>query len=278
MDYTPPTWIANDRIVKWRRKVKKYWDPSSAMFRALPTPEVRDEEHILVHLTGLEFMQLAIPDMSRLDRHVASVQRVKPIYIIEGLRQLIQRCANASNRQFRAAVTAQMGVSGSAASLSRRSPQENPAYTQDAAELALLQLQFHHCLVRETAAPPDSAEWIALFTSNISAIPYKVAQASKGGDTFLGNVKTGANPEETFVRMLQEISRVTIPAATGIVGRTASVKGLVEMLEERGADALSAVRTRQTRSGAPSEKKVGKAISRRIAGVFMGTDPGIDDV
>jgi len=93
-----------------------------------------------------------------------------------------------------------------------------------------------------------------------------------------GQVRTGDGPRETYVRLLQEISRVTAPIAYGIAGEFASLPALVRGLEEGGALTLEDCRKGSNRDGALSDRRVGQAVSRRLYKVFTGRDETSTDI
>lgn len=57
-----------------------------------------------------------------------------------------------------------------------------------------------------------------------------------------GQVKTGDDAEDTFVKMLQEVSRVTAPMAHGIANDHTNVVDLVNACRDQGPLALEDVR------------------------------------
>lgn len=59
-----------------------------------------------------------------------------------------------------------------------------------------------------------------------------------------GQVKTGDDVDDTFVKMLQEVSRITVPMAYGIAAKYPNVVSLVEGLNAHGPLALENVRVR----------------------------------
>jgi crossover junction endonuclease EME1 len=93
-----------------------------------------------------------------------------------------------------------------------------------------------------------------------------------------GQVKTGENTSDTYTKMLQEMVRVTLPVAIGIATEYPTVQQLVKGLERHGPTALEECRKSSNSDGAFTNKRVGKAISKRVYDVFMGTDPGSWDV
>lgn len=91
-------------------------------------------------------------------------------------------------------------------------------------------------------------------------------------------MRTGDGAADTYVRMLQEIVRVTAPIAHGVAARYPTVSQLVRGLESAGPLALEAVPRSANRDGEPSDRAVGQAVSRRIHKVFTGRDPGSTEV
>ena len=67
-------------------------------------------------------------------------------------------------------------------------------------------------------------------------------QASFCMDT--GQVKTGIDASDTYVKMLQEIIRVTAPVAYGIAAEYPNLYSLVAGFKERGPTALQDLKVR----------------------------------
>jgi crossover junction endonuclease EME1 len=59
-----------------------------------------------------------------------------------------------------------------------------------------------------------------------------------------GQVKTGDDADDTFVKMLQEVSRVTVPMAYGIATKCPNIMSLARGLNGHGPLALEDVRVR----------------------------------
>lgn len=93
-----------------------------------------------------------------------------------------------------------------------------------------------------------------------------------------GQVKTGDGAADTFVKMLQEILRITAPVAFGIAEEYPTVQGLIKGFSEHGPLALEDCRKSANRDGAITDRRVGPAISKRVYNVFMGKDPESWDV
>jgi crossover junction endonuclease EME1 len=274
-------------VIKWRRKVeaiyneeKDHWEPTSK--------HIKDEKHVMCIMTAKGFVDLATGDEGQdLDAHVLRMKskfdNCTIIYLLEGLTAWQRKNRNVKNRQFTEAVRNQM-PNDAAPSSQRPKKQKMQEYIdEDMIEDALLRLQvMHNALIHQTTAPVQTAEWITTFTQHISTIPYRhQRQALSSTAAFCmetGQVKTGTDVADTWVKMLQEINRVTAPIAYGIAAEYGSVGKLVKGFEGGGRDVLEGVRKGANRDGAFADREVGRRVSRRLWGIFMGRDEGSLDV
>lgn len=93
-----------------------------------------------------------------------------------------------------------------------------------------------------------------------------------------GQVKTGENPSDTYVKMLQEIVRITAPIAYGIAAEHPTVQSLVKALREKGPECLKGCRKAMNKDGGFSDREIGVAVSKRVYKIFLGRDVGSADV
>ncbi|KAI1155307.1 ERCC4 domain-containing protein [Nemania diffusa] len=285
------TWNSTiEHVVKWRRKVTSQFDEDMGIWK--PTPlRIQDESHVLVIVQAAEFVRLVLGDDGQdLEAHILRMKSnfpwLKLIYLIEGLTPWMRKNRNLLNRQFASAVR-NLGAStelGSSSSQPRRrnNNQLQEYIDEDKIEDALLSLQVvHGTLVHHTNAPVETAQWVAVFTQHISTIPYRKARDASTDAGFCmesGQVRTGDGAKDTYIRMLQEIARVTAPIAYGIAVKYESVTDLVRGLEEEGPLALAECRKSANKDGALTDRTVGQAISRRVHKIFLGRDPTSTDV
>lgn len=234
-------------IVKWRRKVKArfndtlgYWEPCA--------PHNKPEDHVLCVLTAQEFVDLI--SGSDIEQNVQDIKRAhpdcKPIYLIEGLTVWMRKANNARNRAYQAEVRRQDGNPAPPPTAPAPPAAATAAVSDDTIEDALLHLQVTHaCLIHHTSAAPETAEWLKTFTEHISTIPYR-RQIMQGNDSAfcmdVGQVKTGDDRQDTFVKMLQEVNRVTASMAYGVVERYPTIGELVGGMERGGAGLLEDVK------------------------------------
>ncbi|KAL4816900.1 ERCC4 domain-containing protein [Aspergillus spinulosporus] len=289
-------------VVRWRRKMKAiynkslgYWEPCEL--------HLREEEHVLCLVTAQEFVDMVTSSLhsdnpnasSELDSHILRLKRAYPhctiIYLIEGLSAWMRKNANSRNRvyqaEFRRNLDEVQGLSQPTTSTSttRRKKTNKPETTpidDDMIEDALLNLQINHnCLIHQTTSPPESAEWIKIFTEHISTVPYRRERMNDNDSAFCmdsGQVKPGENASDTYIRMLQEISRVTASMAYGVVNQYPSVVDLVKGMRRSGPGMLEDVKKSANKDGALTDARIGPAASRRLYKVFMGMDPQSTDI
>lgn len=283
-------------VVKWRRKVRARYNDAEGHWEPIPE-RIEPEHHALVIIPAAEFVELALGAKGTdLEAHVLQMQRYHNghalIYLIEGLHPFMRKNATARNRQFQAAVrsagaadsTTEDAPPPSNQQRKRKAPKPPPPHIdENLIEDALLSLQVqHNALIHHTAAPIDTAQWVAIFTQHISTIPYRrqkdTTTASAAFCMESGQVRTGENAHDTYLRMLQEIARVTAPIAYGIAGKFGSVGELVRGLEDGGPLVLEGVRKSANKDGAFSERCLGQAVSRRVWKVFTGRDENSTEI
>ncbi|KAJ4408041.1 hypothetical protein N0V82_009780 [Gnomoniopsis sp. IMI 355080] len=283
-----------NNVVKWRRKVRARFNDTEGHWEPIPE-RIEPEKHALVIVPAAEFIELALGAKgSDLEAHVLNMQRNHKdhtlIYLIEGLHGFMRKNANVRNRQFQAAVRAtDAGSTDDAPPPStqqrkrKASKPPPPHIDKNLIEDALLSLQvYHNALIHHTSAPIETAQWVAIFTRHISTIPYRhqkdTTTASAAFCMDSGQVRTGENAHDTYLKMLQEIARVTAPIAYGIAGEFGTVGDLVRGLENGGPLVLEGVRKSANKDGAFSERCLGQAVSRRVWKVFTGRDENSTDI
>jgi crossover junction endonuclease EME1 len=291
LDVQHQTWNSTvEHVVKWRRKVTSRFNEEMGFWE--PTPlHIKDEDHVMVVLQAAEFVRFILGGEGQdLEAHVLQMKtkfpNMKLIYLIEGLTPWMRKNRNLLNRQFASAVRS-LAVNTEQGSSSgqprRRGNAQNQEYVdEDKVEDGLLSLQVSHgTLVHHTNAPVETAQWVAVFTQHISTIPYRKARDASADAGFCmdaGQVRTGEGAKDTYIRMLQEITRVTAPIAYGIAAKYESVSELIRGLEEGGPLALAECRKSANKDGALTDRTIGQAISRRIHKIFLGRDPTSTDI
>lgn len=292
--YTSPV----DNVVKWRRKVRAKYNQTLGHWEPVPL-RIEEEKHIMVIVDASHLVDLIVatdddPETHSLEQHVKKIKSHfkdhKLIYLIQGLGSWMSANRNFRNRQFNAAVNnLDPSASTSAVATSRRkktaaaataTPRQHVDF--EVIEDALLRLQVHHqVLIHHTKTPVDTSNQIAVFTQQLSTLPYRrlrddlnAAAASFCMES--GQVKTGDGTRDTYARMLQEINRITAPIAYGIMGEFESVGDLVRGMESGGPLRLEDVRKCVDREGNVGDdaRRIGPSVSKRVWGIFTGRDEG----
>lgn len=249
-------------VVKWRRKMNAKYNETAGHWEPCPA-FIADEKHVLclVPAQDLVDMVIAPPDDEERDTLELHVQKIKSaypdhklIYLIEGLTSWMRKNQNSRNRAYQAEVLAQYEQPAAEAPTTGRGrgrkkknkPETTPPVDDDTIEDALLSLQVAHaCLIHHSNAPAESAEWIKNFTEHVSTIPYRRERMEGNDAAFcmdVGQVKSGEDKLDTFVKMLGEVNRVTASMAYGITSQYASVTDLVRGMRMHGPTMLEDVR------------------------------------
>ncbi|KAK0674536.1 putative crossover junction endonuclease EME1 [Cercophora samala] len=279
-----------DNVVRWKRKVDAEYNPSLTIWEPVPH-RIDTEKYAMAIMPAAQFVELSLsPTTPNLDSHVSSMKSSFPgftlIYLIEGLNPFLRKNKSARNRQFASAVRDGLDPPSNHPPTNTRQPPPNPPkiINEDLVESSLLTLQLiHSALIHHTNAPVETSQQIAVFTQHISTAPYRrlrdLANDTQAGFCMdSGQVRTGTETKDIYVRMLQEIGRVTKPIAVGIAQEYGSISKLKQAMEEEGPLILGTVRKGTNRDGGFSDRAVGQAISRRVHKILLGRDGGSSDV
>lgn len=241
-------------VVKWRRKRNARYNEAAGHWEPCAF-HIQDEKHVLCLVSAQDFVDMVIPapdgeERESLELHVLKIKNAypecTPIYLIEGLTAWMRKNRNSRNRAYQAEVMGQYEQPSNEGSTTSRGrgrktknkPETTPPVDDDTIEDALLALQVtHSCLIHHTSAAAESAEWIKNFTEHISTIPYRRERMEGNDSAFcmdVGQVKSGEDKLDTFVKMLQEVNRVTAPMAYGIAGQYSSVTDLIQAMHRNG--------------------------------------------
>ncbi|RFU35108.1 hypothetical protein B7463_g1262, partial [Scytalidium lignicola] len=277
-------WQSEIPLVKWRRKVEAEFNDEAGIWVPV-RPYIKNEKHVMCIIQAKEFVELAMGEEGKdIDSHTlrlkAKFDGCTIIYLIDGLVSWMRKNRNVRNREFTDAVRNQMGAEDSAGQKSRKKPQLEYV-DEDVVEDTLLRLQIMHgALIHHTASMIEVSEWIVVFTQHISTIPYRNQRESldTGFCMETGQVKTGDSPSDTYVKMLQEIIRITAPVAYGIASEYPTIQELVKGLEKNGPLALEDLRKSANKDGAMTDRRIGPALSKRVWKVFLGREEGSMDV
>ncbi|KAK4250099.1 ERCC4 domain-containing protein [Corynascus novoguineensis] len=282
-------------VIKWRRKVCSRYNDDLGHWEPIPE-RIEKENYAMVVVPAAQFVGLVLgKEDASLEYHVERMKDHFPddtiIYLIEGLALWLRRNRSVRNREFVTAVRSglepvegddQQPPPSTQRQRKRKAAPPQTYIDEETIEASLLQLQvFHNVLIHHTTIPLETARWIAVFTQHISTVPYRRQRDAANDAAFCmetGQVRTGDGPRDTYVRMLQEIGRVTAPIAYGIAAEFGTVSRLVKGLEDGGPLTLEKVRKSLNKEGEVSDRAVGQAVSRRLHKIFLGRDETSTDI
>lgn len=280
-------------VIRWRRKVKSRYNAEKGYHEPLDQMEIDDEKHVMCLLSAREFVALASAgrDSPDIETHVVNLRinfpDCKLIYLIEGLTIWMRKNSTTLNRAYQAAVLSQMelnnhGESSAAPAASRRSKKPVHEHVEpDMIEDALLRLQvLHGCIIHHTASTAETADWVSTFTVHISTIPSRLERMNLDTSFCMesGQVKSGEDKQDTYVKMLQEVVRITAPIAYGIAAEYPTLVSLIEGMRQHGPLLLEDIEKCANKNGVRSDRRIGKSISKRLYKVVMGLDPASTDI
>ncbi|RMZ84725.1 hypothetical protein DV737_g1053, partial [Chaetothyriales sp. CBS 132003] len=276
-------------IVRWKRKVNAEYDHDRDEWVPLSQHHCQSEKHILLYMTALEFISVLAgcpacgkdsadtPDeatiQSNVDMFMARFRSAHgdciPILLIQGLDAWLKKKTNARDREFAAAVRADVPTSGdnhaagppspsqrqqqqpSSSSQAKRRKRKQPSampelylalITPELISAITLHLQLTHypLIIQHTRNTSDlAAVEITKFTQHLSTRPGRLAFQSfnlKSASFCMetGQVQTGDNPRDVYAKMLQAVQRVTPSMAYGIVSEYETVGDLVKGFKAGG--------------------------------------------
>ncbi|KAH0541315.1 hypothetical protein FGG08_004239 [Glutinoglossum americanum] len=280
-------------IISWRRKASTRYNEDLGHWEPIQE-QIRGEKHVMCLVPANDFVEMAQarpsdPAGMDIDTHVLRLKSKfegrSLIYLIEGLGAWMRKNKSVRNRAFQAAVLQRgdgnIDQNDSQGNGTRRRKPAQQYVDADMIEDALLRLQVvHKCLIHHTAMAVETAEWVSNFTQHISTIPYRSQRMDLETSFCMesGQVKTGKDKNDTYIRLLQEIVRVTGPVAYGIAAAYPDVPSLVNGFKGRGPTALQELKKTANKDGAFTNNNIGPAISKRVYKIFTGTDPASNEV
>ncbi|KAF8940655.1 hypothetical protein BGZ58_005391 [Dissophora ornata] len=198
-------------------------------------------------------------------------QRQRVIFLIMGLENFFRELRKVATRKFHHAVLATMGTAQDLSS-NTNVMEEEPSIDQETIEQEMLYLQLEQdCLIIRSNDDDESAMAIVSLTEQIGLRPY-TAVRRPGLNVCVDGIKSGKNPQDTWVKSLQEIHMVTNLTAKSIVQEYPSLKSLYEGYRQ-SANVYEAQMMLENIPVIGRRSYVGKALSRRIYDVFMSDDP-----
>ncbi|KAK0548964.1 hypothetical protein OC846_004291 [Tilletia horrida] len=306
-------------VIRLRRKIKARLDVEHRIWVPLPAATFQHEPTAIILLTATEVLAHLAKGSGALAKLIPRVkaglassggvhqtQAFQLFFIVVGLQVHFRKKAQKNDQDWRRAVQAEMAkedaeeagaeATTSAPARKRKAPAAvDPAaeVTQEDAEIEMLRLTMEHGVyVIHAKALVDAVEAIVDIVGDVGIRPYKmIANSHLPFCTDVSRTGTSATDEGTYLLMLQQIPRVTEPAARAIQCEFPTVRLLMEAYDEamerdRRSNAGTSSKNgshvdnlvaecviRNRVDGKASSRKVGQAMSKRIGMVLTGDDP-----
>lgn len=222
--------------IAWRRKCQSQWSSDSQVFLPLESPEIVKEPVILVYIDINQFVQHIQADTvdDYIDQILQSSQNRQIMVLIEGLEPYYKKKMLHQRRQF------ENQVRNSISSLQTPATQKHkighgltdvangPGQAEIEATLNYLQL-IRHIMLVQTKDDEDTASWIESLTTDLALGRYK----SRNINNLYKVSKRGADPKDTFFKMLQEVQLCTPAIATSVMSAYPTVQALHQAYERK---------------------------------------------
>lgn len=338
-DATP---LAIGTIIKWYRKVKSRYNEELEEYETCASKTEQEkhvlvhltaEEFCALAVAGPTGHSSDNNDQvhpsedkmrANLDDYVGLLrtrcQSMTLVFLIQGLIACLKKSANSKNREYAAAVRAMNPDSEAPSSSTTTRPSKKRKTTTPQLDLSFLttdhiedltlhlQLSHQPLHIHHTTSVASSAQQISAFTQHLSTRPYRLTEQSHNlaHASFCmasGQFKTGqGDATETFLKMLEQVNRITPSMALGIVAEgydtprhlveafqkvehvTAGIGGHAggssretREAKEKARLMLQDVRKALNKNGARSDKRLGPAASKRLYKVFMSKDENLRD-
>ncbi|KAG9321825.1 hypothetical protein KVV02_007139 [Mortierella alpina] len=286
----------------WRRLVTTRYDEEHDVFTPIATEEIQLESFLLLYQTAEDFVQALeqkqfLSLLSQLKRdlrlrknkeRLASIgnsgstatllkehprQRQRIILLVAGMEGYFRGLRKVATTRYRQIVLEKLhpGVAEGRSSTGA-TQEESPAVDRNFIEQELLRLQLEHdCLIIHSCDEEDAAQVITSLTEQIGLVPYVGTRKSELNICTEG-VKSGTDPEDTWIKTLQAIHMVTHGIARSIVAEYPTIKSLYEGYRQ----CANTGEAQAMLEGIPIINRnnvLGRTLSRRIYDVLMSEDP-----
>ncbi|KAK4514259.1 putative cell survival pathways protein [Mucor velutinosus] len=267
--------------LSWRRKTNSEWDPSSQAFIPLCKTKIIQEPVVLVYVDIPKFTQRI--QAKTIDKYIDVIERDcdgrQIMLLIEGLEAYYKKKMLLKRRQFDAEVRDAFNADeGSSNTTNTSKRKNNLANLDDGLEpgdveecLNYLQLVRGVMLV-PTKDDEDTASWIESLTTDLALGRYK----SKNVNDSYKVGKSGSDPKDTYLKMLQEIQLCTPAIADSVAWAYPTLQSLHRAYQRKNAsdgELLLAALEVERSALRQRDRKINRLMSRKIYTIFTSDDP-----
>ncbi|TKA57454.1 hypothetical protein B0A53_00683 [Rhodotorula sp. CCFEE 5036] len=285
-----PSALDCEGAVRWTRVCDRMWSEERKMYIPLVGDEriVVEEDSRLIFLSALDLSQ-HVAD-STLSNYVTTLQsrslppHVNLFIMLYGLGTLARDLERARQEAYRNSIRA-AGVDDQAATkavkklpgIGERQP------SKDDLELALIRLQMQtRCMLVSVDKVSEAVDWLEQITFDVGQKPYQRLKHSHIAmlGTSEDKVVSGKDLQDTYIKMLASLPRVTEAIAKGIVAEYPTVRSLYEGYERcrderERKEMLVGIGKGHNLNGTSTHRAIGKDMSAYIYRVLWSRDPNM---
>ncbi|GAA6049782.1 hypothetical protein JCM3770_002158 [Rhodotorula araucariae] len=265
--------------VRWTRVCDRVWSEERRMFLPLQDGEqiVVEEDSRLVFLTALELSTHVAN--GTLSAHIAALQaRLAPhvnlFVLVYGLATLFRDMERARQEAYRNSVRAD--GAGERAVKPAGIGANQPG--KDDLELELMRVQIQsRCMIVSVDKVSEAVDWLEQLTFDVGQKPYQRLKHSHV--SLLGSaedkVASGKDLQDTYIKMLAALPKVTEPVAKGIVAEYPTLRALYEAWaacsdEKHRREMLVGIGRGRNLDGTATHRAIGKDLSAAIYRIMTG--------
>lgn len=269
--------------LSWRRKTNSEWDPNSRAFIPLSNTMIVQEPVVLVYV-DMPNLTLRIKAKT-IDRYIDIIEDDcdgrQIMLLIEGLEVYYRKKLLLKRRQFDAEVRGAFNEDGEGSSTTTTAASKrknNLANLDDGLEPSDIEECLNYLqLVRGVMLVPtkdeeDTASWIESLTTDLALGRYK----SKNVNDSYKVSKSGSDPKDTYLKMLQEIQLCTPAIANSVAWAYPTLQSLHKAYQRKNAsdgEVLLASLEVERSTLRQRDRKINRLMARKIFTLFTSDDP-----
>ncbi|BGP01256.1 ERCC4 domain containing protein [Rhodotorula toruloides] len=273
--------------VRWTRLCDRMWSEERRMYVPLKDKEriVVEEDSRLIFLTALDLSRHIAN--STLSSHISTIQSRLPPHVnlfvmLYGLNTLYRDMERARQEAYRNSIRAGQadGADATAKGIKPAGIGESQP-SRDELELEMMRVQVKsRCMIVSVDKVAEAVDWFEQLTFDIGQKPYQRLKHSHISilGTSEDKVVSGKDLQDTYIRMLASLPKVTESVAKGIVAEYPTLRALYESWdrcpsERDKKEMLVGIGKGRNLDGTATNRAIGKDLSAFIYKVFNSRDP-----
>ncbi|KAL1407069.1 hypothetical protein Q8F55_006482 [Vanrija albida] len=271
--------------IRFLRHVRAEWDKDTKRYIPLDQERTEWDPTVVLVCSADDVVDFVAEGDNALIEWLADLRltlRLKKedqvILLVRGLDKYHAKTKSLAERAFRDAARA--GLSGDQSGPSSILATHGRV-DKSVVEAELLRAQLEEMVfVVQVEKTEEIEDWVFNLACDVAVRPFKLLSKSHLPFSAPDHPRKATEPVETLELMLQEVQGLTWSAAGSIAIRFPSFRHLMEAYEEAesggaeaGGDMVVGCEVRSLKNGAPSERRVGKALSKKLYHVWRGADP-----